>query len=184
MARVVKPTDIKTLKDWVARWPKTQNLEFDAETREPSIYTAVKRGDPSRTLVSKIPWKREGDTLAILSEPSQFSSAAVEAARRRYAQFRTNQNQVGAAAEEQLRLQEATLLAAWRDYRAAPPAIRSTLMRDILTAERALSDMERALAEQLNKERVVATLPGEVYAIYNPPVPVRSRAIALAELSE
>jgi hypothetical protein len=57
-------------------------------------------------------------------------------------------------------------------------------MRDILTAERALSDMERALAEQLNKERVVATLPGEVYAIYNPPVPVRSRAIALAELSE
>ncbi len=182
MAKLVNPTDVKTLKDWVARWPKTQNLEFDATTREPAIFTAVKRSDAGRVQVGKIPWKREGDTMTILSNPERFATGAVTTARKRYAAYRTNQRQVTIAADEQLRLQEATLLEAHRAYREAPPATRPTLLRDVLQAQKALSDMEQALAEQLQKERAVV-FRENVTSVYNPPIPWKARTVPLTDVA-
>lgn len=182
MAKLVNPADVKTLKDWVARWPKTQNLEFDATTREPAIFTAMKRSDAGRVQVGKIPWKREGDTMTILSNSERFATGAVTTARKRYAAYRANQRQVTVAADEQLRLQEASLLEAHRIYREAPPATRPTLLRDVLQAQKALTDMEQALAEQLQKERIVV-FRDNITTIYNPPIPWKARTVPLSDVA-
>jgi hypothetical protein len=175
MARVVKPDQVKTLRDWVTRWPKAGNLGFDAETREPVIYSA----DKDRKRVSTIPWRREADTLTVLTQPSAFSAQTVEAAKSRYGRIQEQRVQVTAAAEEQLRIAEAGVLEAWRNYNAAPAATKSVLRHDVLAAEKTLVDMEKLLASQLYKERAIRTI--EEYKLpYTPPMPVMRRGIALA----
>ena len=84
MSRPVDPERVKTLSDWVTRWPKVTNLGFDSETREPTIYSNV---DPYTTVVGTIPWKREGDTMTIMTQPGRFSEQAVTAARKRYNEY-------------------------------------------------------------------------------------------------
>jgi hypothetical protein len=179
--QTVKPEQIKSLKDWVARWPKATNLGFDPETREPTIYSA----GPDRTRVSSIPWKREADTLSVLQQPSRFPPAAVEAATRRYTRIQEQRAKLRIAGEESLRLAEAAVLEAWRQYRAAPATTRSTLRRDILSAEETLYNLQESLA---NKSRTIMSVqdPDErdvllttKVGIYIPPMPLARRGISL-----
>lgn len=177
--RTVHPDKIKTLRDWVARWPKATNLSFDEETREPTIYSA----DATRSRVGSIPWRREGDTLTILSVPSKFTEGGVAAARRRASRYSEKVGQMRIAGEEQQRIQEKALLEAWQAYYAAPPAARSVLRRDILAAEKAMREVETIVADQIYKGRVIRemgtkTLP--LTGVYTPSMPVSLRGIPMA----
>jgi hypothetical protein len=169
---------IRTLKNWVARWPRDKSLGFDPETREATVFSL----DGAKTKVSAIPWKREGDTLTVLADPAHASVAAVEAARQRYGRYRQQIGQVVSTAEAQLRAQELILLEAWRTYHSAPPSSRGVLQRDIMAAEKALMQMEVALAEQIYSERKIRSYEDGSTGIYNPPMPTARRAIPLESI--
>jgi len=176
--RTVPPEKVKTLANWVARWPKATNLGFDPETREATIYDTTKE----RNKVSSIPWKREADTLTVLAQPSRFTPQAVAAATSRFDKIREQRNLMRAAGEEQLRLATAAVLEAWRAYEGTPvPALR----RDILSAEKQVRELEAATAD---KERTIIKMedPNEPdtllqlkSGIYIPPMPVERRGISL-----
>ena len=172
--RTVAPDKIKTLRDWVRRWPKVANLGFDEETREPTIYSA----DASRTKVSSIPWRREGDMLTILAQPERFTGGAVDAARKRYERYQERQQKIADAGNTQIRVHEAALLEAWRTYRASPPAARGLLRRDIAVAERQYRETEEAMAAAQKSGRTVITI-GSVVGAYIPVIPLDRRGISL-----
>jgi len=173
---LVKPELIKSLEDWVARYPKAANIGFDPETREPTIYS-----DPAKTTrVRSIPWKREADTLTILSNPSDFSPQAVSAATSRIGKIREQRNQLAAVGNEQLRLAESNLMDAWRVYEAAPASGKASLRRDILTAEATMMELEGKMAP---KDRVAVEQQGMVRS-YVPPMPFSRRGISVTGLSE
>lgn len=165
--RTVKPTDVKTLEDWVKRWPKAGNLEFDKDTREPTIYTKDRTAK-----TGSIPWKREADIITVLSKPSSFSEAAVVAARKRMANLKDTNQQLAASGAQQLRVLEAGLLDAWRSYRSAPSR---PLLQDVLAAERALKDLENQFA---NKGRITIMRDDYLSSII-PEVPLRQRGLPL-----
>lgn len=171
--RTVDPKEIKTLRDWVARLDKVTNLGFDSETREPTIYDQTK----GRAKVSTIPWKREVDTITVLTQPAGFSSATVAAATARYTKIREQKNQMRQAGEEQLRLAEKALLDAWQTYTAAPAAVRSTLRHDILVAEGTVREIEAAMAD---KSRIIVGLPQGV-AVYVPPMQAKRRGLTVED---
>ncbi len=180
--RTVKTEQVKTLRDWVARWPKATNLGFDPETREATIYDTT----VDRVKVASIPWKREGDTLTILAQPTRFSPQVVEAATRRFDKIREQRAQIRAAAEDGIRAAEAALLDAWRQYNAAPITVQGTLRRDILSAEATLRDLEEKAAPK-GRDIIVRDDPDEMNVllaaktgIYVPPMPVGRRGISLA----
>lgn len=180
--RTVQPDKIKTLRDWVARWPKATNLGFDEETREATIYSA----DATRSRVGSIPWRREGDTLTILSVPSKFTEGGVAAARRRALRYSEKVGQMRTAGEEQQRIQERALLEAWQAYYAAPPAARSVMRRDILAAEKAMREVETIVADQIYKERAIremGTKTKPLTGVYVPAMPVRLRGIPMAVIA-
>jgi len=169
--QIVKPELIKTLENWVARYPKASNIGFDPETREPTIYS-----DAARTSrVRSIPWKREADALTILTNPSQFSTQAVAAAMSRVRKIREQQSQLNTVGEEQLRIAEANLLDAWRTYNAGTEEVRGTLRRDILTAEATLTSLQAKLAPA--GRRIVEE--GGYSMIYVPPMSVARRGISV-----
>jgi hypothetical protein len=173
-----KPEAIRTLKNWVARWPRDKSLGFDPETREPTVFSL----DAARMTVSAIPWKREGDTLTVLADPARFAPAAVEAAGQRYGRYRQQLGQIVKTAEVQLRAQEGILLEAWRAYHSAPAASRGVLQRDIMAAEKALAQMEAALAGQRYSERKMRSYEGDYTGIFNPSMPTGRRAIPLESI--
>ena len=178
--RTVKVEDIKTLKDWVSRWPKAGNLGFDPDTREATIYTQTKE----RTKVSSIPWKREADTLTVLAQPTRFSAQAIASATARYGKIREQQENLRLAGEEQLRIAEANLLDAWRAYYATPTDSRAPLRRDILSAERTLRDLEESLSNKGRSEITVFDGKGkDMKGIYIPPMPLGRRGISLVASS-
>jgi hypothetical protein len=167
--RAVKTENIATLKDWVARWPAA-NLRFDPDTREPTIY-----GADAVTKISSIPWKREADTITVLSQPTRFSAEAVEAATKRLYTMREQREGMRMAGEEQIRIAERAVLEAWHTYYAAPVAARSALRRDILAAESTLRQAEASLA---NKDRVTIKM-GKDVGIYIPPMDFTRRGIPI-----
>ena len=179
--RTVKSELVKNLTDWTARWPKATNLGFDPETREPTIYSATKE----RTKISSIPWKREADTLTVLSQPTRFPAPAVAAATSRYGKIRDQQTQLRVAGEESLRIAEGNLLDAWRIYYAEPVATRAPLRRDILSAEATLQELEKSLAPKNRRliTRVDKDEPNVLLelksGIYVPPMPAARRGISL-----
>jgi hypothetical protein len=167
--RTAKPADIKTLQNWVQRWPKVSNLEFDSATREPTLYTTAPRGDPARTKVGTIPWKREADSITVLTQPTKFTPEAVETARKRISALNAASKQSREAGEAQIRVLEGAVLNAWNAYRAAPSM---PLLQDVLQAERALTAQEVSLGSN----RVVVT-HGDYMATYVPPIPLKQRGL-------
>ena len=157
--RTIQPDKVKTLADWVARWPKATNLGFDAETREATIYDTSKE----RNKVSSIPWKREADASA----KSRFST------------FRDERVAMRGAGEEGLRAAEAKLLDAWRSYHAAPAAGRSALRHPILVAEAELRVLEKDL---IPADAKVVRI-GDMTGIYIPPMPADQRGLPLSEVA-
>jgi hypothetical protein len=174
--RTVDPTKIKTLRDWAKRWPVTGNLGWDAETGEPAVFDSAGEG---RKQVSKIPWVREGDVMTILAQPTRFAPGAVKAAEGRLAAQREQRESFYAAGAEQLRAAEATLLNAWRAYKAADPMSRPMFRRDVAAAETAVREMEAALSAQVQAGRQVSSHMG-ASQIYVPPVPLSKRGLALS----
>jgi hypothetical protein len=176
--QTVDPANIKTLRDWVGRWPKAGNLGFDEETREPAIYSR----DAARRRLQMIPWRREGDTITILTQPQKFASTAVDAARRRYDVFRTGQQQIAAAAAQQLVSAEQKLLDTWRAYEDAPAAAKPMMRRSVLVAEKAVRELEATMGAQMNPERGLQRLDKGAI-VYNPPIPIMQRGIPLTEIA-
>ncbi len=174
--RTVKPEQIKTLRDWAQRWPKVGNLDFDADTREPTIYTV----DSTRQRVGSIPWRREVDTLTVLTQPTRYTEQMQLAAAGRYNRIVEQKAQLQAAADEQLRIAERNLMDAWRTYEQAPASARSALRRDVLAAEKAFNEMEAALASQLYRERKVRELEGDLTGTYVPVIPTARRGIPMS----
>lgn len=170
--RTVAPEKVKTLTNWVARYPKATNLGFDPETREATIYDTTKE----RAKIASIPWKREADTLTVLAQPKRFSAQAVSAATSRFDKIRGQRAQMRLAGEEQFRVAEAALLDAWRVYYEAPEAARGPLRRDVLSAEALLRQLEEAAAP---KNQMIIIRDG-VVGIYVPPMPTARRGISLA----
>jgi hypothetical protein len=175
--RTVNPDTVRTLRDWVARWPKAGNLGFDPEGRNPVVYT---RETPARKL-KEIPWKREADTLTVLSQRGAFAGTAVAAAERRMARIREQRDAAASAAQEQIRVAEAAVLEAWRAYHAADPIARGrgALRRDVLVAERNLRALEVA---QLPAERKVVEM-GDVTTVQVPAMPRALRGMELTDVA-
>lgn len=178
--RTVKPERVTTLKEWVARWPKATNLGFDEETREPVVFSA----DGARSRVGSFPWRREGDTITILTQPALFSQQAVTSARKRFNRIVTQRDtQMRATGEEAIRDAIAKLLETRRSYDAATPSVRAGMRRDVLTAERTVRDLEAALAAELYPERAFHSREG-LYSVYNPPMPITRRGIPLNAVAD
>lgn len=179
--RLAKPEAIKTLRDWAARWPGAGNLGFDPETREPAVFDSA---TADRKQVSKIPWQREGDTLTILAQPERYSQAATTAASARLGKIREQRVAYEAAGAEQLRAAESALLEAWRTYNAADAISRRALRRDVLTAEKAVRDLETALAAQVQQGRQTYNVAGgggtNYTAVFVPPMPTARRGIPIS----
>jgi hypothetical protein len=191
-ARTVDPDTVRTLKDWVVRWPKAGNLAFDTVGRNPVIYS---RSAPPQK-IKEIPWKREGDTLTVLSQRGGFSDAAVGFAERRMAKYNDQHREQAVLADEQIRNAEQALLEAWRDYRDAEgmsEGSRTRLMRDIIVAEKTLREMEQNAARQLKVDRVLVELTDTkiqglvakdvVISVQTAPFPRSLRGMDLADLS-
>jgi hypothetical protein len=174
-ARTVVPEKIQSLRDWVARWPKAVNLGFDAETREATIYSV---GD-ARTKVASIPWKREGDLITILSQPTRFSGSAVDAARVRQARIIEQREALIAAKTEELQALEAELLRAWRELESAAPASRTVMRFDIRAREEAYRTAESELVEQIQAGRNKVRR-GDYTGVIVPTVPLEKRGVSLA----
>jgi len=177
--RTVDPATIKTLADWAARLSKATNVGFDPETREPTIYDRSKE----RVKVSSIPWKREVDTITVLAQPTRFSASTVTAATTRYAAIQEQRAKTRRAGEEQLRDAEATLLSAWRSYKAAAPETRGTLLHGVLAAEMAVRDIESNMAD---KGRMIVELTHGTKsyggkAVYFPPIPSTRRGLTVED---
>ena len=164
MAQFANPADIKNLSDWVARYGKYKNVVLDTETGEP-IVLEPKKDNPAKVLT--IPWRREGDAIVVLTNPSQFSPASVAAAAQRFADVYTPQNE--AASIDTLRLLERRLLEAWRAYRLNPSI---PLMKDVNGIEKEL------LAFELSLTRPDRAILDGRYMV--PILPIDKRAIGIA----
>ena len=177
--RTVNPENVKTLRDWVARWPGTANLAFDPEARNPVVYSVS--APPTR--VKEIPWKREADTLTVLTQRGSFASGAVAAAERRLGKYREQREAIAAAAAEQMRVAETGLLDAWRAYHSASAAGgRGALMRDVIVAERNLRELEAATGARLAVDRKVIDEDGGYVRVEVPIMPRSLRGMDITDV--
>jgi hypothetical protein len=178
--RTVNPETVRTLRDWAARWPKAGNLGFDPEKRNPVIYSR----DGTGKKLKEIPWKREADTLTVLSQREKFSGAAIGAAERRMAKYREQRLATATAAAEQVRVAEAALLETWRAYRSAEGGGggRGALLRDVMAAERALRELEASVGAQLQPERKPVDVKDAYTTVQVPALPRALRGMELTEV--
>ena len=146
MAQFANPSDVKNLSDWVARFGKYKNVILDPATGEPVVLEA-KKDNPA--VVLRIPWKREGDAMVVLTNPSRFSAASVAAAAQRFKDATVPEHED--VSVETLRTIEGRLLEAWRLYRAEPSRPRmkdvNSIEKELLAAELAQSRPDRGVLE-------------------------------------
>lgn len=176
--RTANPELIRTLKDWVSRWPKAENLAFDKEERNPVVF---KKGGVDR--VKEIPWKREGDTLIMLTQRDGFRKSAIDAAERRMNKYREDRQTAINAATEDLQSAEAAVLEAWRKYHLAAtiPGGRAELMREIIEAEKNLQALSARLTNSIERKAVELD-GGKFRTIHTAPFPRALRGIDIATL--
>jgi len=170
--RTVKPDKIKSLMDWVANWPKARNLGFDPVTREPTVYSI----DKDRNKILSIPWKRSGDILTILSQPSQFPAEVVQRALADFNETENNYHELRDSQNEELKKSETALINAWRAYNAAVPANKASLRRAIMTAERGMRQAEDDMIRSV--QSMVIDYDG-FKMIYTAPLQIGEREISL-----
>lgn len=190
--RTAKPEVIHNLADWVKRWPTNDNLEFDSVSREPSVYKAVKRGDPGRTKVTNeaLRWQRKGDVMTILSQPKSFSPDMVESATAAYRKYQSDMETIRTTNIDVLHQREEALLSAWDAYAAAPSP---THIQDVLKAQKDFEEIERLLTEQTHQGRKTESYGintdfrtkyryakelHDYVGIYEPALPWRKRVLA------
>jgi len=171
----VKPDIISNLAEFVARVAKSANLGFDPVTREPTIYADAKQ----TTKVKSIPWIREADTLTVLAQPSRFSAAINDAATARLKELRDETEARLRAAEEQLYAAEQDVLNAWLSYKAATDAVKPSLRRDILAAEKRFQKLQKSVAppNRILRKFTTPQYTSESTCIYVPPMPIKARGI-------
>jgi hypothetical protein len=177
--KMVKPELVTSLKDWIQYWPKTQNVEFSKETREPVVFRAVKRGDASRSIIKTIPWEREGDILTIVTQPKSYAPTLVAAAREQLYLFHRQQEIQRRAAVEELQKYESNLLEAWRKVRIhakeGGTGSKEVLLQQAIEAEQLFHVKEQELGS-LDRSIIER---GRYTAIYEPPLPPALRSISL-----
>lgn len=177
----VNPASITTLDEWSALFGKVPLVGFDPKSREPTVYESSKEG---AARLKSFPWAREGDTLTILTNPTQFGTTAVEVAGKRYAKYRSDTRQAVVAAEGALLTAEMALLAAWRAHKEAGTVAERTAMRPaILAAEKEVRVAEAALARASYPGRVIRST-NKGTGTYVPPFPLSARAIPTKESAE
>jgi len=171
----VKPDIISNLAEFVARVAKSANLGFDPVTREPTIYADAKQ----TTKVKSIPWIREADTLTVLAQPSRFSAGINDAAVARLKQIRDEAEARLRAGEEQLHTAEQEVLNAWLSYKAATDAVKPSLRRDILAAEKRFQELQKSLApaHRILRKFARPEYTSESTSIYVQPMPVSARGL-------
>lgn len=177
MTTTGKAVQIKSLADWVARWPKNGTLGFDPETREPSVYAPSKPSDAYRTKTATIAWKREGDILTILSNPSDFSDSIVKASSTEIEKILASNELNNTATNTMLQQATSDLLSRWREYSKAPIADRGVIMRQIIDIEQRVKQLEEQMA--LKRYNIQINKDKEYIATYTPPVPTQLRGINL-----
>lgn len=177
----MNPTSITTLDEWSALFGKVPLVGFDPKSREPTVYESSK-ADAAR--LKSFPWAREGDTLTILTNPTQFGTTAVEVAGKRYAKYRSDTRQAVVAGEGALLSAEMALLAAWRAHKEAGTVAERTALRPaILAAEKDVRVAEAALARASYPGRVIRST-NKGTGTYVPPFPLSARAIPTKEAAE
>jgi hypothetical protein len=177
----VNPASITTLDEWAALWGKVPLVGFDPKSREPTVYESSKEG---AARLKPLAWVREGDTLTILTNPTQFGTTAVQVAEKRYAKFRADTRQAVVAGEGALLTAEMAMLAAWRAYKEAGTAAERTALRPaILAAEKDVRVAEASLARASYPGRVIRPT-NKGTGTYVPPFPLSARAIPTKEAAE
>lgn len=175
MARTVKTDKVTTLEDWVARWPKATNLAFDSETREPAIFSA----DAARTRIGGIPWKREADVMTILSQPSRFTSTAVDAARTRYNEVQEQKRQLATGVQGAIREAEAEIMRLWREHDTTPSITDKEQRRiDIIAKEKELYGLLSDMNADLYAGRKIITTK-EYSRTFVPVIPNERRGLSM-----
>ena len=176
--RTVAPGSIKNLGDWLSYWPSAGNVGFDPVTREPAIYS----NDSERKKLMSIPWRREVDTITVLTQPNDYTPQIVGMAQKRFESIQEQQAEIIAALEEQQQAAEELVLEEWNAYREAPPAMRAIKMSDIVAAEKALAETEKALAEQRNLGSIYDDdNESDLIIQYTPPMPLGRRGIPFGD---
>jgi len=174
--KVIKPESVKNLSDFVARFNKASNLGYDPETREPTIYADAARENRVRS----IPWKREADTLTILSNAAAFSDQARVAAQSRIDTVRAEKDKRQNEANAEMFSAETMILAAQREYAAALPADKSSKRRAILLAEASLREIQTNRTKPYFYKRYTAPeYLNTGVGIYMAPMPLDRRGISL-----
>lgn len=186
MSRTVDPKHIKTLGDWASRWGTVKNLGFDADTREPVVF--AKDGT---TRVNSFPWRREKDTMTILTAPQLFNTSDVGVARTRYAAVQTERAASANVTEGELKTAEKTLMEAWRQYHdpRLNAATRAGLRPQIQAAESAVRELEAALVaiktpKETKLRQIVVSEKQRFQTAYVPPFPTEMRGIPMSELAQ
>jgi len=158
---------------WVSTFSGKQT-DFDPKTREPTFT----RG----TVKTVLPWKREGDILTILTNPSDFSDDAVAAARQQFAAIRAEQAANVAARTDKFIEAEQDLLKAWRTFTMDKTG-DDALIQSILKAEDKVNTFERKLNNALYPKRKGVEIPIKpdvsMFTTVVPPVPITKRGISL-----
>lgn len=174
---VVKADKVKNLAEFVARAGKAANFGFDPETREATIYTDATHA----TKVKSFPWKREVDTLTVLTEPLRFSTMACATASSRLVKLKEQRGAQLKSGEEGLRTAEAAILEAWRSYNAATSAVKPSLRRPILLAEETYMRLVKSMVppNRFIREFKRPEYRGLEKGFYIPPIPVELRGIQL-----
>lgn len=186
MSRTVDPKNIKGLGDWASRWGNVKNLGFDADTREPIVF--AKDGT---TRVDSFPWRRERDTMTILTAPSRFTHEEVRVARERYTAVQTERTESAKGVERDLKLAEEALLEAWRQYHdpRLNPADRAGMRPRIQAAESAVRDLETSLVnakypKEQKLRQIVVSETQRFQTAYVPPFPTDKRGIPNSEFAQ
>ena len=171
--QVVNPGTITGLAGFVSRLKRASNLGFDPTTREPTVYTDAKH----TTVAKTFPWKREVDTLTVLTSSGAYSQKAIDAALSRVAATRAEVQEAQRTATTDMQVAEARVLDAWRIYNGATNADKPALRRTVIMEEAALMELERAAAPKTRYSRKFEFVEG--VGVYVPPMSVDRRGIPI-----
>ena len=173
MASMAQSKQKPELADWVSKFSGKQT-DFDPQTRQPTFT----RG----TVKTIVPWKREGDILTILTNPTDFSEDAVAAARQQFAEIRDEQSANVAIQTDKFIKAEQHLLEAWREFKADKTGDDALIQR-ILAAEKKVISSEKKLNTALNPGRKGVEMPIKpdvsLFTTFVPPISVSRRGISL-----
>lgn len=165
--KVVDPTKIQTLRDWVAHYPKYTNVRFHPETGEPVVYSNT---EPS-TVAKTFPWERQADAITVLTQPTQFPLQILDTAIARVRDFANEQTEAYEKTLPDLQAAEQQLLKAKQSGN-KEMVVKADLA--LLQLERSIAPVGRVHVRSDDKKKANTFI-----ASYVTPLPLKRRAIPL-----